>query len=112
MSLPRPDLPAKAPPKPAAVHCSTCDAVCCRLLVVILPGDEIPAHLLAVSEHGLEVMARGEDGWCVANDPATHRCSIYETRPQLCRKFAMAGPYCREVRSEYEAARAIPLLLT
>lgn len=112
MSLPRPALTDPKPPKPAAVHCSTCDAVCCRLLVVILPGDEIPAHLLAVSDHGLEVMARNEDGWCVANDPATHRCSIYDTRPQLCRKFAMAGPYCREVRADYAAARVIPHTLT
>ena len=75
---------------------------------MILPGDEIASHLTALTADGLEVMARGEDGWCVANDPATHRCTIYDTRPQLCAKFAMAGPYCRDVRADYFAGRAIP----
>ena len=95
------------------VHCSNCDAVCCRLTVVLLPGDDIPVHLTTVSDAGLDVMARDEEGWCVALDPATHRCSIYETRPHICRKFAMAGPYCREVRDEYadKRARGIPLTL-
>jgi Fe-S-cluster containining protein len=97
-----------------AVHCSDCDAVCCRLTVVLLPGDDVPLHLTTVSDAGLEVMARGEDGWCVALESATHRCSIYETRPQICRKFAMAGPYCREVRNDYFARghKAIPSILT
>jgi Fe-S-cluster containining protein len=96
------------------VTCASCDAVCCRLTVVLLPGDDIPLHLTEVSEAGLDVMARGEDGWCVAVDPATHRCTIYETRPQICRKFAMAGPYCREVRNDYfeRGHKDIPLILT
>ena len=81
-------------------------------MVVILPGDDIAPHLLAVSDQGLEVMARDEDGWCVANDRATHRCTIYATRPQLCSKFTMGGPACREVRDDYAAARTIPLSLT
>ena len=110
-----PGPPVETTPVPAqpAVHCSNCDAVCCRLTVVLLPGDAIPVHLTTVSDAGLEVMARDEDGWCVALDGATHRCSIYETRPQLCRKFAMAGPYCVEVRNDYldRRARGIPLTL-
>jgi Fe-S-cluster containining protein len=81
-------------------------------MVVILPGDRIPSHLTELTADGIEVMAREEDGWCVANDRATHGCTIYETRPQLCRKFSMGGPACREVRDEYAAARTIPHSLT
>ena len=97
----------------AGVHCSSCDAVCCRLTVVLLPGDDIPQHLTAVTEAGLEVMARDEEGWCVAQDASHHGCTIYETRPLLCRKFAMGGPYCVEVRADYAERRAngIPLIL-
>jgi Fe-S-cluster containining protein len=113
--LPTP-VPAPAPAVAAApkVHCSNCDAVCCRLLVVLLPGDDVPARFMDVSDAGLDVMKRGEDGWCVALESATHRCSIYETRPQICRKFHMGGPYCREVRNDYYDAhpRGIPLVLT
>ena len=112
-----PSDPAALPVAAAAapkVHCSNCDAVCCRLLVVLLPGDDVPARFMDVSDAGLDVMKRGEDGWCVALDGATHRCSIYETRPQICRKFHMGGPYCREVRDEYYLAhpRDIPHVLT
>ena len=27
-------------------HCSRCDAVCCRLTVVVMPEDRVPGHLL------------------------------------------------------------------
>lgn len=91
--------------------CARCDAVCCRLTVVLQPDDRVPAHLTARTQAGLDVMARDEDGWCVAVDAAHMRCSIYDTRPGVCRRFAMSGPYCREVRADYSDrnARGIPL---
>lgn len=93
--------------------CDRCDAVCCRLTVVVQPEDRIPAHLTDVTDAGLEVMARDEDGWCVAVDAAHMRCSIYATRPQVCRRFEMSGPYCLAVRADYaeRTARGIPLTL-
>ncbi|NUS38833.1 MAG: YkgJ family cysteine cluster protein [Lysobacter sp.] len=99
------------------IRCDACDAVCCRLTVVLLPGDDVPERLTAWTDEGLHVMARDEDGWCVAVDGARQCCSIYESRPAICRKFAMGGPYCRAVRAEYAAERtpdaphAIPLVL-
>ena len=94
------------------VSCNACDAVCCRLTVVLLPEDDVPERLTEWTDAGLHVMAHDEDGWCVAIDGARMCCSIYETRPSICRKFAMGGPYCRAVRDEYaNEARAIPLIL-
>lgn len=84
-----------------AAACSACDAVCCRLTVVLLPGDQVPGHLTAHTPEGLHVMARDEDGWCVAVDGARMCCSIYESRPAICRKFRMGGPYCLDIRAEY-----------
>jgi uncharacterized protein len=101
-------------PPPAAIHCSNCEAVCCRLTVVVMPGDNVPDHLVEHSENGPDVMARAEDGWCVALDRGTMRCGIYQTRPDVCRRFVMAGPYCAAVREDDardHAAAAIPLLL-
>jgi Fe-S-cluster containining protein len=97
----------------APVDCGSCDAVCCRLTVVLLPGDDVPEHLTATTDAGLHVMAHDEDGWCVAVDGARMCCSIYETRPAICRKFAMGGPYCRDVRDEYTRhyEHEIPLTL-
>jgi uncharacterized protein len=89
-----------SPPREKKVHCNDCDALCCRLTVVLFEEDAIPAHLTDINAQGVSVMARDADGWCVALNSAQMNCGIYETRPSICRKFAMAGPYCRDVRAE------------
>lgn len=92
-----------------AVSCDACDAVCCRLTVVVMPDDIVPRHLVE-NRNGLEVMARGEDGWCVAIDEQRMCCSIYQQRPAICRKFAMGSAYCRDERANYRHHyAAIPL---
>ena len=96
-----------------APHCDRCDAVCCRLTVVLMPEDRVPARFTARNAHGVEVMARDEEGWCVAIDQTRMCCSIYEQRPMICRKFEMGGLYCSEVRKEYseQRRRGIPLTM-
>lgn len=82
--------------------CSLCDAVCCRLIVILEPGDDIPAHLTTPRPEGTRAMAHHEDGWCVAMDRVHMNCGIYENRPAVCRRFYMGGPYCNAIRSEYD----------
>ncbi len=96
-----------------AVSCAHCEAVCCRLTVVLAPGDIVAPAFVARPADGVAVMARDADGWCSALDRTRMCCSIYETRPSVCRKFAMGGPYCRAVRENHERdkARGIPLQL-
>lgn len=96
-----------------AIVCGSCDAVCCRLSVVLQAGDQVPEHLTTWSAAGLHLMARDEFGWCVAVDSATGGCTIYDSRPDVCRRFAMGGPYCRAVRDDYadRNARGIPLAM-
>ena len=91
--------------------CNACDAVCCRLTVVLQPDDNVPRHLTARTPEGLEMMARDEEGWCVAVDASRMCCSIYATRPGVCRRFAESGPYCQAVRADHaeRLARGIPL---
>lgn len=81
--------------------CARCDAVCCRLTVVVQPEDGIAEHL-TTELGGLRVMARDEEGWCVAIDAARMCCSIYDARPDVCRRFSMGGPYCEAVREDYQ----------
>lgn len=96
-----------------ASGCATCDAVCCRQLVVLQGEDRVPAHLTARTRDGRHVMARDEEGWCVAVAASTMRCSIYPTRPQVCRSFAMDGACCRALRADHadRLARGIPLAM-
>jgi uncharacterized protein len=104
---------ASRTPAASRPSCEHCDAVCCRLTVLLEHGDRVPGHYTERTEHGLLVMARDEEGWCVALDHTTMRCSIYADRPATCRRFAMAGPYCRDVRSSYEeqVRAGIPLTM-
>jgi Fe-S-cluster containining protein len=93
------------------VSCSACDAVCCRLTVVVMPEDTVPRHLVERTPQGLDVMARDEEGWCVAVDHRHMCCGIYDQRPGICRKFAMGSAYCRSEREIYRehVGRGIPL---
>lgn len=78
-------------------HCSRCSAQCCRLTAVLAPSEQLPPHLIADIAGGQRAMAKAEDGWCVALDRASMSCGIYEQRPQVCRRFVMAGPYCSAI---------------
>lgn len=99
---PAPRLIDSRPPPEPAVHCDTCTGLCCRLTVVLTPGDEaVPAGLVATAAGGLRTMAHRADGYCVALAD-DGRCGIYELRPQACRRFLMAGPYCRAIREDAE----------
>ena len=100
-------------PRTDSPSCDRCDAVCCRLTVVLMAEDDVPPRFTAFNAHGVEVMARDEDGWCVAIDQGRMCCSIYQQRPAICRKFEMGGRYCREVRADYadRNARGIPLTM-
>src|SRR3546814_16414551 len=80
------------------VSCGNCDAVCCRLTVILMPEDRVPRDLTTRPAHGLEVMARDEEGWCVAVDQNRMCCSISAQPPALCRKFAMGSANCRDER--------------
>jgi Fe-S-cluster containining protein len=95
------------------VHCDECEAVCCRLLVIVEPEDRVPRGPAGPYEEGLVVMLRNEDGWCAALDRQSMSCSIYELRPDTCRRFTMGGGYCRAIREDYRrtAAKRIPHVL-
>ncbi len=82
----------------AAVTCGSCRAVCCRLQVLLFDDPDVPPEMVEVSTWGGEVMRRLDDGWCVALDRRTWRCTIYERRPQLCRDYAMGGDECIDER--------------
>lgn len=94
-----------------AIRCADCEAVCCRLPVLLLPGDSVPLWARDHDEHGLEIVAKADDGWCVALDRHTHRCTIYATRPQICADFAMGGGGCRDERAAWygPAHKTIPI---
>ena len=93
-----------------AIDCADCDAVCCRLTVILMPEDRVPQRFIVEDERGTQMLAKGEDGWCQALDLNTMLCGIYEQRPSTCRKFAMGGPYCRSERDNWRGIESILIL--
>lgn len=97
------------PPKKSTIgraRCSSCEAVCCRLTVVLHAQDAVPDELTTRTPEGLHVMKHGPDGWCVAMNRASMNCGIYESRPSICRRFVMGGAYCKAIRAEYAEQHA------
>ncbi|KFN44857.1 YkgJ family cysteine cluster protein [Arenimonas oryziterrae] len=84
-----------------SIRCADCQAMCCQLPVMLLPGDDPPEHFIEHDEQGFEIMGKADDGWCRALDRDTMRCTIYERRPWVCREFAEGGSDCRQVRADW-----------
>ena len=82
------------------VSCSSCEACCCRLEVLLISETGVPERFVALDAWGGRTMARLDDGWCVALDRDTMACTIYERRPWVCREFEMGGHECRIERGE------------
>jgi hypothetical protein len=56
--------------------------------------DDVPEEFV-VEHQGVRCMDQQGDGACVALDPVTRLCTIYERRPQVCRDFKRAESLCR-----------------
>tara|TARA_B110000908_G_C10121061_1_gene387632 strand:+ start:295 stop:594 length:300 start_codon:yes stop_codon:yes gene_type:complete len=81
------------------ISCSSCQACCCRLEVMIITDTGVPDRYIASDEWGGQTMLRLEDGWCSAVDRETFMCTIYENRPLICREFEMGSDECRNERA-------------
>lgn len=73
--------------------CAGCGR-CCHLVVELREDDHVPEDLVAVRE-GVRCMDQHSDGACVALDPVTRLCTIYESRPWTCRAFRRGSALCR-----------------
>jgi len=85
-----PNLPADVRP------CAGCGA-CCHLVVELTAGDDDVPEELVVEHDGVRCMEQHGNGACVALDPVTRLCTIYERRPQVCRLFERGSGLCREI---------------
>jgi Fe-S-cluster containining protein len=79
--------------------CSSCQACCCKLEVLLMGDDNVPVNLSCEDTWGGSVMQRLDDGWCIAVDRNTLKCRIYERRPGVCREYATGDPECLGERS-------------
>ena len=78
---------------PACAGCGRC----CHLVVELAPGDHAVPEEFVVEREGARCMDQRGNGACMALDPATNLCTIYELRPQVCRDFARGSAICQNL---------------
>jgi len=66
--------------------------------------DFVPERFV-VEYNGAFFMDQKSDGACVALDPVSRACTIYEDRPWTCRQFDRGGVLCRKILIGPEALR-------
>ncbi len=84
----------------AKITCASCKACCCRLEVILMGDDAVPAGYSETDRWGGEVMKRLDDGWCIALDRRTLLCSIYASRPGVCRDYPAGEGDCLVERAK------------
>lgn len=70
--------------------------------------DEVPAEMIESDRWGGQVMARLDDGWCIALDRETMLCRIYDLRPAVCREFEVGAEDCLAERRSLNPLRVHP----
>ena len=80
--------------------CATCTGLCCRYITLPLYWPHAPEDYdwirWMLSHEGVIVYV-DEDGWNVqvatrcSHLTESHRCAIYESRPNLCREYSTTG---------------------
>lgn len=88
-----------------SVLCSTCQASCCQLEVMLITETGVPARYIQQNDEGVDTMLRLDDGWCAALDRQTKLCTIYENRPLICREFEMGSYECKTQRASDEQSQ-------
>jgi Fe-S-cluster containining protein len=80
--------------------CAGCGS-CCHLVVELVPGvDDVP-EAMVVEHGGVRCMDQRGSGACVALDPVTRLCTIYERRPRTCRDFNRGEDLCRRALARF-----------
>ncbi len=66
-------------------------------MVELVAGVDRVPEIFVVEHDGVRCMEQRGDGACIALDPLTRLCTIYENRPQTCRNFERGGELCRRI---------------
>ena len=80
--------------------CDTCGGSCCKFLIIPLPSWDADV-VEWFSYHGKIILLSGIPRWirldvrCDKLGP-DNRCTIYDQRPEVCRRFKPGSHNCRD----------------
>ena len=81
-----------------SVRCDDCNGACCRFVAVKI-GHLTPDERRWAEMHGAVLGACWALPARCKHLTPKGRCGIYETRPDVCRGFAVGGEMCRLART-------------
>jgi Fe-S-cluster containining protein len=86
----KPDEPIEPDvPVDCGARMHICKAICCSLRFPLGPS-EIESGKVSFEIGHPYVIRHSQQGYCVHNDRATGRCTVYENRPQVCQVYSCA----------------------
>ena len=91
--------------------CELCKGACCESIVIPLKFEEADAQRW-LGFHGTE-QENGIRLDCKCSKLRHGRCTIYDSRPDVCRVFEVGSPNCREAvktRRQYKADKIFKLM--
>jgi len=71
-----------------------CNTFCCRLIVRFYEDERPPSEDGSTPKGCVD---KAPDGLCIHLDGETHRCSIWEKRPRVCREYSCNNDYLLQV---------------
>jgi len=82
-----PEDPEFPEPVDCAARMAVCKAVCCKLKFP-LTSEEVEAGIAKWDIGHPYVIRQDSTGYCCHNDASTGGCTIYNDRPNLCRRYS------------------------
>lgn len=90
------------------IPCTECSA-CCHYEVQLISGiDDVPEHM-TYFENNLWYMRKQKNGSCIALKDGL--CSIYDSRPTVCRQFKRQSLDCYAAVYRYRGPEFLELAL-
>lgn len=86
---------------PACAGCGTC----CHQTVELAAGIDNVPEAFVVEHDGVRCLEQRGNGACIALDPLTLLCTIYDRRPEICRRFERGGTLCHAILTRHAAIR-------
>lgn len=83
-----------------------CRTFCCRLLVRLEEDEREPGVNGAVAKGFVD---KAPDGLCIHLDRATHRCSIWDRRPRVCREYDCNHDYLLQAAIRFGVTNIVQL---
>ena len=85
--------------------CEACGGACCKYVSISVPYMTADQERWARTRGELDLTTWRIRSRC-EHLGGDDRCMIYETRPDVCREYAVGGPMCKDARAAMERERA------